>query len=177
MEELYVNYATALYGLIDQSKSEAYLGVLQGFCSLLEDNEPVKAALCSYSISKEEKERLLDICLKGNELPHVLEFLKVVSSHHRINRINRIVEAFASLVNEQLGVKEGMVYSASPLSRAQVEELEAAFTKRLGSKVKLRNKVDENLLGGVKVALEGKVYDGTLRSRLLELQKNLKKPA
>ena len=177
MEELYSNYASALYGLIDKAKSEEYLAVLQGFCSLLDENPDIKAALCSYSLPKEEKQRLLEICFKGDSLPHLLEFMKVVLGHHRLSHIKGITEAFALLVHEQYGVKEGVVYSAAPLSAADIADMESAFSARLGVRVVLKNRVDEMLLGGVKVALDGKVYDGTLRSRLLELQKQLKKPA
>ncbi|MCF0113484.1 MAG: F0F1 ATP synthase subunit delta, partial [Bacilli bacterium] len=48
-----------------------------------------------------------------------------------------------------------------------------ALQKRVGGKVELKNEVDHTLLGGVKVALEGKVYDGTLRGKLNELQRQL----
>lgn len=177
MEELYSNYASALYGLIEKGKSEEYLAALQGFCDLLEQNPDVKSALSSYSLSESDKTRLLEICFKGNSLPHLLEFAKVVLAHHRIKHIKGITEAFAMLVHEQFGVKEGVAYSALPLQKKEIADLEDAFTKKLGVKVVLKNRVDENLLGGVKVALDGKVYDGSLRSRLLELHRKLKKPA
>ena len=177
MEELYSNYASALYGLIEKEKSEEYLSVLRSFCDLLNENKQLKVALSSYVISKQEKEELLSICFKEASLPHLLEWGKVVLSHHRMGHIEEIVEAFASLVHEQYGVKEGIAYSASPLDKGQIQDLEKAFSGKLGVKVVLRNKVDENLLGGIKVALDGKVYDGSLRSRLLELHKQLKKPA
>ena len=177
MEELYSNYASALYGLIDKSKSEQYLAVLQGFCDLLRENKDLKTALSSYVISKEEKEKLLEICFKGESLPYLMDFGRVIISHHRMGHIDRIVEAFAMLVHEQYGMKEGIAFSATPLTEEQLTQLEEAFTKKLGVKVVLKNKVDEKLLGGVKVALDGKVYDGSLRSRLLDLHKQLKKPA
>ena len=177
MEELYSNYASALFGLIEKDESEQYLAVLQGFCDLLRENKDLKTALSSYVISMEEKEKLLEICFKGVNLPYLLDFGRVILSHHRMGHIDRIVEAFAMLVHEQHGVKEGIAYSAAPLSKEQLHDLEEAFTHKLGIKVVLKNKIDEKLLGGVKVALDGKVYDGSLRSRLLDLHKRLKKPA
>lgn len=177
MEELFSNYASSLYGLIEKAKSEEYLSVLQGFCDLLDENPDVKSALCSYSLPKEDKVKLLETCFMGNSLPHLLGFVNVVLAHHRIRYMKEITEAFALLVHEQYGVKEGVAYSAIPLSKKELLSLEEAFTKKLGVRVVLKNRVDENLLGGVKVALDGKVYDGTLRSRLLDLQRKLRKPA
>ena len=85
------------------------------------------------------------------------------------------MDAFQSLVDEAKGRRQGIVYSSTPLSEKQIKELEQAFQKRNGYEVRLKNKVDETLLGGLKVALDGKVYDGSLKAKLLELQKTLKK--
>ena len=175
MEELALNYASALYGIIDPKRAEDYLFALREFSSLLKENPTFNRALCSYALSAEEKGRLLEKTLGGSSLPHLLDFGNVILSHHRMKYFGSIAEAFASLVNESSGVKEGIVYSASSLTKKQLSDLEEAFSAKLSCRVALKNKVDEMLLGGVKVALDGKVYDGSLRNRLLELQKNLKK--
>ncbi|MBQ4255720.1 MAG: ATP synthase F1 subunit delta [Bacilli bacterium] len=175
MEELFSNYANALYGLIDRDKSEEYLSVLQGFCLVLNENPEANQALSSPNLSKDEKDKIVDICLGKNTLPHIKAFLMLIISHHRVRQLGGIVDAFQSLVDEAKGRRQGIVYSSTPLSEKQIKELEQAFQKRNGYEVRLKNKVDETLLGGLKVALDGKVYDGSLKAKLLELQKTLKK--
>ena len=59
------------------------------------------------------------------------------------------------------------------LTPEALSSIEKALQKRVGGKVELKNEVDHTLLGGVKVSLEGKVYDGTLRGKLNELQRQL----
>ncbi|MCR5078885.1 MAG: ATP synthase F1 subunit delta [Bacilli bacterium] len=175
MEELYANYADALYGLVERKRSEEYLHALQSFCGVLEDNPEAKTALSSPNLTTVEKERIVDIIIGKDPLPHMKAFLMLIIAHHRMSHIDGIVEAYQTLVDVAVGRKQGIVYSSSSLSGKQIKELEAAFTKKLGADVRLKNRVDETLLGGVKVALDGKVYDGSLRNKLLELQKTLKK--
>ena len=78
------------------------------------------------------------------------------------------------MLNADLGVKEGIAYSAFPLSAEEKAALEEAFSRKLGAKVELMVVMDPHLIGGVKVALEGKVYDGTVKNRLSELRARLK---
>ena len=174
MEELAVNYATSLYQLAEPSRREDYRIALRDFASAIKEDETLSRALSSYAIPTEEKEKLLHALLASYSLPYLENFGKVILSHHRLRFLPSIVEAFESLLNEEEGVKEGVLYSSSPLSKKEVESIEEAFQKRLGCKVRLKPRVDEALLGGVKVALDGKVYDGSLRNRLLELHKTLK---
>ena len=94
MEELFSNYANALYGLIDRDKSEEYLSVLQGFCLVLNENPEAKQALSSPNLSKDEKEKIVDICLGKNTLPHIKAFLMLIISHHRVRQLGGIVDAF-----------------------------------------------------------------------------------
>lgn len=174
MDELSSNYATALFSLVGKEEAPRYLPKLEEFASLLHENDLLNRALCSYSLGKKEKEGLLESALGKERLPHLLDFLKVVLSHHRMRHLDAIIASYRSLVNESIGVKEGICYTPFPLEKAKLQQIEKAFEKRLNSKVHLINRVDENILGGVKVALDGKVYDGSLRSRLQELGKNLK---
>ena len=45
----------------------------------------------------------------------------------------------------------------------------------VGNSVELKNVIEPGLIGGVKVALDGKVYDGSLRNRLMGLENTLMK--
>ena len=173
MKELSTNYAVALYGLIDASKQEAYLSALREIQSLFEEDPILFRALTSYSLMAKEKDKLIDSLSAQFGLAHLGEFLKVISRHHRFSSFPLIVSAFASLVNESLGIKEGVAYSATKLTPSQLSSIQSALQKKLNARVELKNIVDPNLIGGVKVALDGKVYDGTIRSKLLELSQQL----
>ena len=58
------------------------------------------------------------------------------------------------------------VVSAVPLTEEEIHRLTATLSARMGRTVTLTCTVDESLLGGMVVRVDGKVLDGSLRSRL-----------
>ena len=69
----------------------------------------------------------------------------------------------------------GKIYSARPLSEAQLTKFEEETGALLREKVQLKNKVDPSLLGGVKIMVDGKLIDASLRSQLKALEDKMKK--
>ncbi|MDO5330329.1 MAG: ATP synthase F1 subunit delta [Bacillota bacterium] len=167
------NYASALYSLIDEARLEEYLSALGEIDSLLREDKELYAFLESYSLKAEEKYPVSDKLCEPFGLEHLPEFFRLIIKKHRINRFARIYGEFKGLANERLGVSEGIVYSVAPLGQKQISRLEGALSQKVGKKVSLSNKIETTLIGGVKVYLDGKVYDGSLRNRLLELEKTL----
>ena len=53
------------------------------------------------------------------------------------------------------------------------KKLEAALSASTGKHVSLEARIDESLLGGVRVTLAGTLYDGTARGRLETLRQRL----
>ncbi len=61
---------------------------------------------------------------------------------------------------------KGLLLTALPLTRTQHAAIESRFSGMLGEEVSLAVREDQKLLGGVRVELNGKVYDGSLRGQL-----------
>ena len=176
MDERSRNYATALYELCDAENRQE---TLRAFTALMEDleKEPeLKRMLSSYNLTLQEKRDLIDGIYgkKHPELPHFVSFIKVVCDHHRTASLPAIYSCYRTLVYGDLGVKEGYAYSAERLTKKQLSDIETAIGRKIGSQVSLTNIVDHKLLGGVKVAVDGKTFDGTLASALQGLRRELK---
>ena len=61
---------------------------------------------------------------------------------------------------------KGLLLTALPLTQAQRAAIEGRFSDLMGETVALEVREEKNLLGGVKVELCGRVYDGSLRGQL-----------
>lgn len=61
---------------------------------------------------------------------------------------------------------KGLLMTALPLTQTQHAAIENRFSELMGETVALEVREDMNLLGGVKVELNGRVYDGSLRGQL-----------
>ena len=171
--ELAINYARALFELSKPEYYQAYLSAWDEFLSSLEDKEWARF-LESYTVDLTQKYGALDKVYSFQDAPELLPLLKVMISHHRNNLFKDVASLYRGYVHESLGIKEGILFSAYPLSEKEVKRVEEAIAKQLGGRVYLIQKVDHTLLGGIKVNIDGKVYDGTLRNRLQELKRRLK---
>ena len=174
MEEVYVNYAQALYSLVEEERRNDYVSALKEIETTLKTEGDFLRLLSSYSVPLEEKEKIIDALYGKSDLKHLCPFLKVLLKHHRMRGLDQAVEAFVYLVNEANQVKEGILYTSSPLGKGQVEAIAKEFENLLGCKVHLAVVTDHTLLGGIKIAIDGKVFDGTLRSRIQEMRRALK---
>ena len=75
--------------------------------------------------------------------------------------------------NEAYGIAEASVTSASELDEAQRAALKAKLEKISGKQVVLHLHVDASLIGGLRVDLEGRRYDNSIRTRLDRMRRSL----
>lgn len=172
-EERAASFAKAFYDLaIEENQPKECQEALSGVLRTLRENEELLTTLRSYVLPKERLYALVD-SLWGQGPKSLAPFLKTLLKNHAMGYFEEIVKAFSSLVNEGLGVEEGLAYSAVPLSEEDLSRLEKAVGRSLKKKASLVNRVDPALIGGVKVAIAGKVYDGSIARKLSELRKSL----
>ncbi len=100
-------------------------------------------------------------------------FLRLLADHQRLGELPAIADRYQQLLDIDMGRIRITIQSASPLDAAQEAAIAAAFAKRTGKEVISRVVIDTELLGGILVEAEGKVYDGTVRTQLNRLAKEL----
>ncbi len=61
------------------------------------------------------------------------------------------------------------------LDEVTISKKKKKLSKVTDKKVKLTNKIDETLIGGVKIILGDKVIDGTIKKKLNSIESSLKK--
>jgi F-type H+-transporting ATPase subunit delta len=66
------------------------------------------------------------------------------------------------------------VYSTRPLTEAEQQALSATFAAKVGKQsLRIENIVDTNLLGGIKLRIGNRIFDGSLRGKLERLERQL----
>ena len=108
-------------------------------------------------------------------LPDFITFLKLVIDRRRLRELPIVTREFVNLANKILGIDEGIIYSAVALSDDDVKTIEEKMTILRGTKVELINRIDERLIGGIKVIIRDQVYDGTLLAKITELKSHLQR--
>jgi F-type H+-transporting ATPase subunit delta len=77
------------------------------------------------------------------------------------------------LLNEARARVDATVISASALEPALVERVRGQLRSLSGKEVILQQVVDPELLGGLQVELEGKIYDGSVRTQLAKMKQRI----
>lgn len=125
------------------------------------------------TISAKEKKIMAEKIFVGQISKEMLNFLFVLIDKRRVFNFDGINKVYKKLLDEEEGVTQGEVYSVIELSPEEMQKLEDSTSKLIQKKVKLENKIDESLIGGVKVYIDGKLIDASIKKRLSDLKEVL----
>lgn len=168
-------YGQSLYLLAKEEKLETE--ILQELKVLTEcfDAQPdYLKLLSSHDLPKAERLVILDRDFGGKAQPYVLNFLKLLTEKGYIRHLGNCCKAYVKEYNADKGILEVRAISAIELTDAQKNKLAEKLTAMTGKTVELSCKVDPAVLGGVRLQYAGQQVDGTVQSRLQEMEKTLK---
>ncbi|UCF09737.1 MAG: ATP synthase F1 subunit delta [Candidatus Bipolaricaulota bacterium] len=166
-------YAEALYDLAAEEKSLDAVGDQVGsLVDSLSETPDARTFLVHPLVPRQRKMAFLDAAFPGLS-DSVRGLLGIVIRNAREDHLWLIREEFDAIRVARAGVQRVAVSSASALSDAARERITDRLVEILGRPVELAETVEEELLGGVRVEVEGIVVDGTLRGRLDRLFERL----
>ncbi|MFC1917356.1 ATP synthase F1 subunit delta [Chloroflexota bacterium] len=132
----------------------------------------VREALENPKFSSEAKAQLI-----SEQLPEinklVLNLVNLLITQGKLEGLEEIVAEYRRLVNSYHGIQQAKVTTAVPLDDGQKEILADKLASLMGSKVTIESQVDTSLVGGFIARIDGKLLDGSTRSNLLALKKEL----
>jgi F-type H+-transporting ATPase subunit delta len=126
----------------------------------------LEQTLQSSLISQEQKEQMLSRIFGGKASREVLNFLKVLSRHGRLDLVRQAARLVKSMHATRRGMTDVEVSVATPLDDATLAEIQIQLRKSLGTEPVLSVKVVPALLGGIVIRVGDRVYDGSVQSQL-----------
>lgn len=167
-------YAEALFDLAQEEDSldNIYTEITQ-LNGVLKENKNLYDVFRSPFISKDEKKSLAKEIFEDKVSKNVKNFLLVLIDNGRTTQLNSIVLAYKELLNEAYNIQEGEVISAIKLSQEQVSKMEELLSKKYGKNIKLKNKIDQDIIGGILVKIGNEQIDGSVKARLEDLKETL----
>lgn len=142
----------------------------------LNRNEELAKYITSSEYSSAQKKRKLQEVFH-NELDDSILYglFLTIDSIPRKHMEIELIREFLTCYYQARGMILGTAYSARELTPLELRNLEVAFTVQLEHSIKLENKIDPSLIGGVKVVINEKVWDGTYKAKIEELRTSLLK--
>jgi ATP synthase F1 delta subunit len=167
-------YGTALFEAArDRAKMEIVAEELEALDRIFREEPLFFELVCSPSIDASGKKASLDRVLRGKVSEELMNFLFILIDKRRIGQFRRIVRAYRKQMDDSMNVSAGMIYSVEPLSEDRLKQFETETGKLLRKSVKLENLLDPALVGGVRIFIEGKLIDASIRKQLDELKERL----
>jgi F-type H+-transporting ATPase subunit delta len=161
-------YARALLETAEDAKQAD--AVIAEFDSLLTDVldafPQFEDLISSTMVSHEETSSALDHVLGGRMSPMLLNFLKVVSRHGRLDCLRYIhsrLHALDDVLKNRICVR---LTTAAPVSAESADGIRSALREKLKGEPVLELEVDPNLIGGAVLRLGDTVYDGSIANQL-----------
>ena len=147
---------------------------LRKVATLLKDSA-LAALIADPKITGEEKSKTLAQRL-GEINPLAIKLLLLLAAKGKLAAIDDIAEDYQTLVDNYRGI-EGTeiaeITTAIPLDDADKLKIAQRITEIVGKPVQLRPKVDPAIIGGIIIRVGDKLIDGSLRSKLAALRKDL----
>ena len=160
-------YAEALFSLaLEENCVDEFSSALVAIYRIAESEPDYVEFLASPAIPVSEKTAAIDEAF-GEKFPeHIVSFLKVMCENGHARALCSCIKEFAELTMSASGKAMAEVVSAAPLTNEQKSALTSKLSKLTSKTVEAIYTVDPTLIGGIKIEIEGKTYDGSINKKL-----------
>ena len=164
--EIARRYAEALYGLAREQESVDQIE--QEYRQILADVVEIPDVgrfLAHPLIAREKKDRLVDEAfpdLSG----YLRNLIHLLIRNGREDYLALIYEEFLTRRSVEEEIVRVEVVTAREFSSEERRRLTDRLAGVLGRRVRLKERLDPSLLGGLRLEFDGQVIDGTLRAKL-----------
>ena len=168
------DYALALFSLTEElGTTAAALDDIKACREVLLEN-PSYASLCDTpALPVPEKLALIKSAFADID-ESVRNLLCILCEHHSVNLFFEIAREYCELYNDARGIIVAEAITAVPLSAAKTDAIKKKLEAITGKTVTVNNIVDKSILSGIKLRYMGTQLDGSLKTRLDQIEKSLK---
>ncbi|MFD2922943.1 F0F1 ATP synthase subunit delta [Halobacillus naozhouensis] len=167
-------YATALFQLgSEQSKLETFETELRAIKEVFRSNRNLVTFFKHPRVTVEEKKQLIKDSFKDVS-KEILHTLMLLIDRHREEFILSVIDHFILQMNEANGIADATVYSVRPLSEREIKRISKTFAPKVDKRsLNLTNVVETSLLGGIRLRVGNRIFDGSVRGKLSRMEREL----
>ena len=139
-------------------------------------NADLQKMLDNPKVIREEKESVIENIFRGRISDEIVELMKLMIAKGRYSQIESVFEYYIGLVKEEKKIGIAYVTTAVELTDGQKDEIVRRLleTTRYES-FEMNYAVDASLIGGMVIRIGDRVVDSSIKTKLYELSKSLRK--
>ncbi|QDT68569.1 ATP synthase subunit delta [Planctomycetes bacterium MalM25] len=131
------------------------------------------AALRSAFLDHDARVAMIDRVVGGRVAPSVLNLLKVLSAHGRMELVGEVVRQARKLFDQKCGREDVLVRLAHSADPALLSEIEQTVRAKTGIEPIIRVEIDPELVGGLEIRVGDTVFDGSVRTAFKKAHKQI----
>jgi F-type H+-transporting ATPase subunit delta len=167
-------YAKAFIGATEKAgQTGALVEEFDSVAAALDQFPQLEAVFGSALIPHDEKTQILDRIFGSRLTPMVLDFLKVLSAHGRLEIVRAVRQEVQKLHDELRGRVRVELRTATPLEDGLSRSLEDSLRAILGVEPQVDPSVDAALIGGIVLRVGDTVYDGSVARQLHQVRQQM----
>lgn len=167
-------YARALY---NSAKKADIVQSVEDDLSLIttvgSSSPAFKRLLANPSATKEYKLEVFGKAFSDRVTAMTMHFLRLLLDKGREDDINLIKLSFQELRRQDQGVIQAVVTTTIELTEAERRKLIDKLTRASGKTIEAQFEVDSSLIGGIRVAYDNFVLDGSVRGAIGRMRDTL----
>ena len=170
-------YARALLQIAqEENKVEKIGDELESLDLFFKKSPEIFEAFINRQYALAERKKAAEQFLNSNSFsPVVKNFFLLLLDKNRIEALPDIIREFGFLRDTLLGWARAEVTTATSLTADIVQRTTKFLSEQTKKKVFLKEKIDTEMLGGLLLKTGGTLYDGSLRTEMQRLRKQLLK--
>ena len=165
------SFSKGLVEIISSSDESAkiedeFLQVLQA----LNTNSEALDAFRNFGMPADKKVEAISNIFAKRVTSMTLDLVTLTISQGYADNLIEIEQQVSNYIAEKRGASLAKVVSAIELNESTQNSLKAALKSKLGRDVELSLKVDSSVIGGIKVSIGERTFDGLLSSKFSDIQ-------
>lgn len=171
-------YARALLDVAAESnRTDAVADQLSAFVKALEQNRELSDVFLNPAYTRAQRNQVVESLIKmmSNVEPALANTLRLLVDRNRLTYLPDIARVYRDMADARAGRVRGHVTSATKLAPDALEMLRKNLQQITQRDVILESKEDPKLLGGLSAQVGSVLFDGSIRTQLEELRRELKR--
>ena len=160
-------YAEALFLLgKEENELEEILASLETVKTVVEENPQYIEFLSSPAVVKSERLEAIDQAFNEKINENVISFIKLLIENDKIKGLLEVIDEVKFLYNQSFLKTYAKIISAISLSEKQKTAILNKLEKVTKREIEPTFLVDNSIIGGIRIEVDGKVYDGSIKHTL-----------
>lgn len=172
-----IPYAKALLAVVKKDfpeRADQVAADLDAVAAAFAEVPDFERVLVTPTVAAEKKKQIFHAVLDVLDLGEpTRRFLEVVQQHYRLQHLPDIAEAFRDLVDDNLGRARAQVETAAAIDESQKNQLIKVISAIENATVVAEFSQKPELLGGFRLQVGSRVFDGSLAGELKRLSNEI----